>query len=261
MVLSRYISMIRSLLVFFTLVIPVLQENSSQEELRPPREKAKSVTILAGGNAKVLDRAIVALDVVSKTRSFSNVSLHCSKELPDQVIAVFNSGFALQTKGEVTIQPLIASLDVDQVIFWYESNATDLNIADLARIAALLPRKTQLPPGVEFFIDYSDPLTLGTNHTTIITDRTFLAFLTELSDIQNIKVSASVGVKDTESTKVGYLMFVEFHEISDDDLYRIELKKGVVSGKTALFITSNDEMNDRATKFLYEFRDSLKKEP
>ena len=253
--------MIRSFLVLVTLMIFNLQENSLQEDLRLPHEKAKSATILTGGTEEVLDRAIVALNAVSKTRSFSNVSLHYSKELPDQVIAVFNSGFALQAQGEITIRPLIESLDVDQVIFWYESSMSDLSIADLAKIAALLPRRNQLPPGVEFFIDYSDPLKLGTNHSKIITDRTFLAFLTEISDIENIKVSVSVGVKDTNSTEAVYLMLVEFHEISDDELYRVELKKGVVSGKTALFITSNDEMNDRATKFLYEFRDSLKKDP
>jgi len=168
-----------------------------------------------------------------------------------------------QAQGEITIRPLIESLDVDQVIFWYESSVTDLSIAELAKIAALIPRKTQLPPGVEFFIDYSDPLTLGTNHSKFITDRTFLAFITELSDIENIKFSASVGVKDTNSIEAVYLTFVEFHEISDDDLYRIELKKGGVSGNTAFFVTSKDEIQDRAAKFLYEFRDSLtfKKEP
>ncbi len=222
-----------------------------------PREKAKTVTILAGQTEEAFDRAAVALKVVSKTGSFSNMTFHSSKELPDRVIAVFNSGFALQTNGERTIQPLIESLDVDQVVFWYESSASDLSVAELAKIASYLPRQTHLPTDVELFIDYSDPLKLGTNHSTIISDRTFLAFLTEISEVENIKFSASVGLKDTKSNEVAYLMFVELKQVSDDDLYRIELKKGTVSGNTAFFVTSNHEVQDSATKFLYEYRDRL----
>lgn len=250
-------AMVRFLFALVALVCVGPQQDSTQERPITPHEKVKSVTLLTGQSTEVLCRATKALANLAKTGEFSNVSLHCSKEIPERVIAVFSSGFALQANGAKTIQPLVGSIDVDQVVFWYESSLADLSVAELGKIADYLPRQTQLPPVVEFFTDYSDPLTLGANHSSIITDRSFLAFLTELSDVENIRFVASVGLKATDSSEVAYLTIVQFDDLSDDDLYRIELKKGLVSEKTAFFVTAREGTRGPAAEFLHHYRDSL----
>lgn len=179
-------AMVRFLFALVALVCVGPQQDSTQQRPITPHEKVKSVTLLTGQSTEVLGRATKALANLAKTGEFSNVSLHCSQEIPERVIAVFSSGFALQANGTKTIQPLVGSIDVE-----------------------------------------------------------------------NIRFVASVGLKATDSSEVAYLTMVQFHDLSDDDLYRIELKKGLVSGKSAFFVTAREGTRGPAAEFLHNYRDSL----